>query len=371
MNAASITKAGGSAVNYTTKRTRLQNALIAEYDSLGAVYTAMPVSFTGSGTNSGNLLYFYHPDHLGSSSLVTNADGAVTQHVEYVPFGEVFIEERNNTWNTPYLFNAKELDEETGLYYYGARYYDPKTSVWLSVDPLAEKYPNIGSYVYCADNPVKFIDPDGKKLVFAVDGKSYLYSKGNFWLVKQDAKGNWHKTQRYNPGKESVSKTMYKVLVSYRKIENSKDEKLKGILHKLENSDKLHVIQETYGDNYVTPDYQRIYDKSQQKVINGENTGTHTYFDFNETGGDDFKGIGKSFFTTVVHEMRHQYDYDIDNMGDNNNLNNQDDPAEIRAVFLENRARKMIGFKPRTRYSGEIDPKKLQNPPNNKMPNDE
>ncbi|MFV0390560.1 MAG: toxin TcdB middle/N-terminal domain-containing protein, partial [Paludibacteraceae bacterium] len=71
MNATTITKAGGSAVNYTTKRTRLQNALIAEYDSLGAVYTAMPVSFTGSGTNSGNLLYFYHPDHLGSSSLIT------------------------------------------------------------------------------------------------------------------------------------------------------------------------------------------------------------------------------------------------------------------------------------------------------------
>ena len=164
MNAVNITKAGGTAVNYTTKRTRLQNALIAEYDSLGAVYTAMPVSFTGSGTNSGNLLYFYHPDHLGSSSLVTNADGAVTQHVEYVPFGEVFIEERNNTWNTPYLFNAKELDEETGLYYYGARYYDPKTSVWLSVDPLAEDDPNVSSYTFSLNNPVRYIDPDGRQV---------------------------------------------------------------------------------------------------------------------------------------------------------------------------------------------------------------
>ena len=44
------------------------------------------------------------------------------QHIEYVPFGEVFIEERNNIWITPYLFNAKEFDEETGMYYYGARY---------------------------------------------------------------------------------------------------------------------------------------------------------------------------------------------------------------------------------------------------------
>jgi RHS repeat-associated protein len=81
--------------------------------------------------------------------------------VEYVPFGEVFIEERNNTWNTPYLFNAKELDEETGLYYYGARYYDPRISLWLSADPLQEKYPNVSTYAYCAQNPVKFVDPDG------------------------------------------------------------------------------------------------------------------------------------------------------------------------------------------------------------------
>ena len=48
------------------------------------------------------------------------------------------FEERNNIWNTPYIFNAKEFDEETGLYYYGARYYDPRLSLWISVDPLQE-----------------------------------------------------------------------------------------------------------------------------------------------------------------------------------------------------------------------------------------
>ncbi|GHV17524.1 hypothetical protein FACS1894169_12850 [Bacteroidia bacterium] len=105
--------------------------------------------------------YYYHSDHLGSSSLITNLDGEVVQHIEYVPFGEVFIEERNNTWNTPYLFNAKELDEETGLYYYGARYYDPRVSIWLSTDPLQEKYPHISTYTYTFQNPVKYIDPMG------------------------------------------------------------------------------------------------------------------------------------------------------------------------------------------------------------------
>ncbi|MDR2948601.1 MAG: type IV secretion protein Rhs [Prevotella sp.] len=115
----------------------------------------------GKNDNPELFQYYYHSDHLGSSSLITNLDGEVVQHVEYVPFGEVFIEERNNTWNTPYLFNAKELDEETGMYYYGKRYYDPRISLWLSADPLQEKYPNISSYVYCLNNPIKYIDPDG------------------------------------------------------------------------------------------------------------------------------------------------------------------------------------------------------------------
>ncbi|NLZ74272.1 MAG: hypothetical protein GX905_10770 [Bacteroidales bacterium] len=118
--------------------------------------------------------YYYHADHLGSTSLIANLNGEVVQHIEYVPFGEVFIEEHNNKWNTPYLFNAKELDEETGLYYYGARYYDPRVSIWLSTDPLQEKYPNISSYAYTAYNPVKYIDPNGEDIVIAEKNNSSI-----------------------------------------------------------------------------------------------------------------------------------------------------------------------------------------------------
>lgn len=129
-----------------------------------------------------NLQFYYHADHLGSTSYITNLDGEVVQHVEYVPFGEVFIEERNNKWNTPYLFNAKEFDEETGLYYYGARYYDPRLSVWMSVDPISNYDPlnnenfldgqhnggiynfaNLNPYVYCYNRSTVYIDPNGKQ----------------------------------------------------------------------------------------------------------------------------------------------------------------------------------------------------------------
>jgi RHS repeat-associated protein len=57
------------------------------------------------------------------------------------------------------MFNAKELDEESGMYYYEARYYAPPT--FISRDPLFEKYPFMSPYAYCANNPVKYIDPDG------------------------------------------------------------------------------------------------------------------------------------------------------------------------------------------------------------------
>ncbi|MCC9065947.1 RHS repeat domain-containing protein [Flavobacterium piscisymbiosum] len=82
--------------------------------------------------------------------------------MEYIAFGEVLFEEHSSSFSSPYLFNGKELDRETNLSYYGARYYDVKTSLWLSVDPLVEKYPNVESYVYCLNSPVVLVDPDGK-----------------------------------------------------------------------------------------------------------------------------------------------------------------------------------------------------------------
>ena len=123
--------------------------------------------------------FYYHPDHLGSSSYITNLDGEVSQHIEYVPFNEVFIEERNNTWNTPYLFNAKEFDEETGMYYYGARYYEPRLSLWMSADPLEEDYPNLSAYGYCHNNPIILYDPDGKGDYFTNSGIYLGYDKIN------------------------------------------------------------------------------------------------------------------------------------------------------------------------------------------------
>jgi RHS repeat-associated protein len=80
--------------------------------------------------------------------------------MEYLPFGETLVDEHINSFSSPFKFNGKEHDEETGNYYYGARYYDPKLIIFISVDPLVEK--TMSSYGYCYNNPVNLIDPNGK-----------------------------------------------------------------------------------------------------------------------------------------------------------------------------------------------------------------
>ncbi|MDR0970773.1 MAG: hypothetical protein LBM25_00095 [Bacteroidales bacterium] len=112
--------------------------------------------------------FYYHTDHLGSSSYLTDDGGNITQTINYLPYGETWVDIQ--TFNMidynlgVYLFNGKEKDQETGYNYFGARYYDSENISWLSVDPLSDKYPNLSPYAYCANNPVNLVDPDGREM---------------------------------------------------------------------------------------------------------------------------------------------------------------------------------------------------------------
>lgn len=108
-------------------------------------------------------IFFYHKDQLGSSTQISDLSAAIIHHIEYMTFGENYFEMKS-TWETPYKFNGKEKDEETGMYYYGARYYIPELSIWGSVDPLSDKYPSMSAFMYCAGNPVVLVDPDGRDI---------------------------------------------------------------------------------------------------------------------------------------------------------------------------------------------------------------
>ena len=106
--------------------------------------------------------FFYHSDHLGSTSYITDDKANITQYGAYLPYGELLVDEHSSSEELPYKFNGKQFDEETGLYYYGARYMNPVTSLWYGVDPKCYKNIHLGSYVYCSSNPIVRIDPNGE-----------------------------------------------------------------------------------------------------------------------------------------------------------------------------------------------------------------
>ena len=122
--------------------------------------------------------FYYHSDHLGSTSYVTDDSARITQYTAYLPYGELLVDEHSSSEDMPYKFNGKELDEETGLYYYGARYMQPIASIWYGIDPLTEKYPDVSAYVYCMGNPVKYIDLDGKETYVSANKDGTYTVKG-------------------------------------------------------------------------------------------------------------------------------------------------------------------------------------------------
>ena len=105
--------------------------------------------------------FFYPSDHLGSTSYITDDKANITQYDAYLPYGELLVDEHSSSEDLPYKFNGKQFDEETGLYYYGARYMDPIISLWYGVDNLTEKYVSVSSYTYCNGSPIANIDVMG------------------------------------------------------------------------------------------------------------------------------------------------------------------------------------------------------------------
>ncbi len=161
--------------------------------------------------------YYYHPDHLGSSSVVTDKDGKFYESLEYFPFGETWIHNKvsSEQQSTPYKYTSKEQDKETGWYYFGERYYFAQLSRWIAADPpLAKgdylpkaddldtdhdyywqynndetaKLPGMGgvynpinldAYQYAGQNPTKYIDPDGNLIITVqLKGEFSIFSGG-------------------------------------------------------------------------------------------------------------------------------------------------------------------------------------------------
>jgi RHS repeat-associated protein len=148
------------------------------------------------GTKAPDVVFFYHPDHLSTATLITDSHANSYQFFLNLPFGEEMASQHSLTadFDTRYKFNGKELDTETDWYYYGARYYDPSVSRWLSVDPLASEFPNESPYVYAGNSPIVYVDPDGRfkisihKRILMNAFKASGISTGFLGMFQADAK---------------------------------------------------------------------------------------------------------------------------------------------------------------------------------------
>ena len=114
-------------------------------------------------------------DHLGSVRAIVDKSGNVVERDSYYPYGERWNDGSVEQADNRYRYNGKESQSDFGLPYldYGARLYDPATGRWLTQDPLSEKYYSISPYVFCAGNPMKYVDIDGMD-IWEIDSEGYI-----------------------------------------------------------------------------------------------------------------------------------------------------------------------------------------------------
>lgn len=127
-------------------------------------------------------LYCYHGDHLGSTSVVTNESGAQSEKVAYYPYGS--LKEQVGEGST-YLFTDQEYDDESGLYYYGARYYNPELTRFTQPDTITQNVynpQNLNRYAYVLNNPVKYVDPTGNCFFPFLFSSDFESANPSYWF---------------------------------------------------------------------------------------------------------------------------------------------------------------------------------------------
>lgn len=133
-------------------------------------------------SNSG--YHFFLTDHLGSVRVVANTSGTAEEYNHYYPLGGPIAQYSSSTSIQPIKFQSKEWSGEKGLtlYDFGARRYDPATGRWISQDPMAEEYYAHSPYLFCAANPMRFVDPEGEDI----------------WTINSNGQINWREQNDRN-----------------------------------------------------------------------------------------------------------------------------------------------------------------------------
>ena len=259
---------------------------------------------------------FYHPDHLGSGSWITDVSGKPVQHLQYLPYGEPYINQRLSGYNERFTFTGKERDEETGFGYFGARYMDHELmTMWLSVDPMSDKYPSISPYAYCVWNPVKLVDPDGN------DWYEVLNEKTGEKEIKWT---DYHSQEEMDNNKQSGTYLGERVVL----FEGSIDEKLDKD-SKLEGSDGKYATVKVYGKNET--DYDEFRGFTMSSDYNKYGAIADGYYDVTY----DKKGKSGAIPSNYAVESRKPVDcLDNINYAYNNNIPDAYSPTQKDGIFV-------------------------------------
>ena len=219
------------------------------------------------------ILFWYHPDYLGNVDLVTERDGKTYEFFTYNPWGEEMHQYNANTFgfSSPYRFNSKEKDAETGLHYYGARYYQSKLSVWLSVDPLAHE--TLEPYVFTGNNPVMFVDPDGLEVT----------PPGDFY----DEFDNYIGSDGINDGKVYVIKT------SETSMTNGKEQIPAAGQSEQTSTDAMNFVSNNSGNTLAFLCNPSIYDKFVE--LPGSSQERNDALDYSNSSALAFPGLESSY----------------------------------------------------------------------------
>ncbi len=144
--------------------------------------------------------YYYHTDHLGSSNIITNSSGSKVEDLFYYPYGERLTD--SGSVNVRHKFTGQEWDAETGLYYYGARYYDPKLARFISADTIVQDFADpqtLNRYSYTRNNPIIYTDPSGH--IFGIDDLfmvvAAIYGAYQGYEIAQSKDANFLQTLGY------------------------------------------------------------------------------------------------------------------------------------------------------------------------------
>jgi|GEM_PF-2053997 RHS repeat-associated core domain len=245
------------------------------------------------------LLYFT-TDHIGSVRMITDGSGTVEERYDYLPFGTALDAGTSEPCGSKgdFLFSGKERqDDGRGLLDFGARMYDPSVMIWTSVDPLAEKYPFISPYAYCGNNPIRRIDPDGRKFTDAAWKQvNRLIDEINRRQAK-DASSIAEKQAQIDAGDLSKKKSI----------------KLQKQIDRLNNN--TSELESTRGEIATLAASDQIYDIRSDNSMNidGAVPGTGEYRSgaaFNYSNGNFEITLGDSSLGSLSHELKHAYQFE-------------------------------------------------------------